>query len=308
MREHIPVLPQAVLQALTPGHLFIDGTLGAGGHAALLLEATDARLLGIDRDESALALARQNLSRFGSRVITVHAPFDQMAAAAAEHGFTHVDGILLDLGFSSMQIDAAERGFSFQQEGPLDMRMDRSRGVTAAEMVNTLPETEQADHIYQYGEERHSRRIARAIVAARPLETTTALAEVVRSAMPPRRGPGIDPATRTFQALRIAVNEELDRLETVLPQTVDLLRPGGRLAVISFHSLEDRIVKRFIRDEARDYENVPGQPYITLPRTPTLTPITRKPLTADEAEIAANPRARSARLRVAERLPHSAAR
>ncbi|NDJ33596.1 MAG: 16S rRNA (cytosine(1402)-N(4))-methyltransferase RsmH [Chloroflexi bacterium] len=308
MREHIPVLPQAVLQALTPGHLFIDGTLGAGGHAALLLEATDARLLGIDRDESALALARQNLSRCGSRVITVHAPFDQMAAAAAEHGFTHVDGILLDLGFSSMQIDAAERGFSFQQEGPLDMRMDRSRGVTAADLVNTLPERELADLIYQYGEERHSRRIARAIVAARPLETTTALAEVVRSAMPPRRGPGIDPATRTFQALRIAVNEELDRLETVLPQTVDLLRPGGRLAVISFHSLEDRIVKRFIRDEARDYENVPGQPYITLPRTPTLTPITRKPLTADEAEIAANPRARSARLRVAERLPHSAAR
>ncbi len=310
---HIPVLLAEVLDALAPrpGGLYLDGTLGAGGHTAALLEASapDGRVLGLDRDPAALAAARARLAPFGDRLVTVHASYAEMGSLAPAHGFGAVDGILLDLGFSSLQIDDPARGFSFRHDGPLDMRFDTRGGLTAAQIVNTWPEDEIAGILFEYGEERHSRRIARAIVAARPIETTARLAEVVRAAvrgaMPGGRGRGrerIDPATRTFQALRIAVNDELGELARALPQAVELLRPGGRLAVISFHSLEDRIVKRFLRDAARDFIPDPAHPMGGVETAPLLRLITRKPVTASDAESEANPRARSARLRAAERV------
>jgi 16S rRNA (cytosine1402-N4)-methyltransferase len=305
---HLPVLLNAVLAGLNvaarPAGLFIDGTVGAGGHAAAILRAApQARLLGFDRDPRSLDVARVTLAPFGDRVSLAYANYDTMGSAAPACGFAagNVDGILLDLGISSMHVDDAERGFAFRADGPLDMRFDPSGGgVTAAGLVNTLDADELADLIYRYGEERDSRRIARAIVAARPLRTTRQLAEVIEKA---HRGPRdkIHPATRTFQALRIAVNDELGAVERVLPQAVALLRPGGRLAVISFHSLEDRIVKQYFRDEATGCLCPPKQPVCTCGHRASLTLINRKPIAADGAEITANPRSRSARLRIAEK-------
>jgi 16S rRNA (cytosine1402-N4)-methyltransferase len=289
--------------ALGPGDFVIDGTLGGGGHAVGLLQDTaeDGRLLGIDRDPDAIARARKRLAPFRQRVVLVKSSFHDLKAVAQEHRFFPVGGVLLDLGLSSYQLSAPERGFSFINDGPLDMRFDPTQGPSAADLVNTLPTEELVDILYRYGEEKQAWRIAWAIVAARPLKTTLELAEVIVRALGKRRG-RIHPATRSFQALRIAVNEELGALEAVLPQAVDLLRPGGRLAVISFHSLEDRLVKWFFRRQAQACVCPPEQPVCTCAHEPTLRIITRRPVRPDETELVNNPRARSARLRVAEKV------
>jgi 16S rRNA (cytosine1402-N4)-methyltransferase len=309
---HAPVLYDVALAqlALDPGDHVVDGTLGGAGHAAGILQATspDGRLLGLDRDPEAIDRARERLAPFGQRVVLVQSSFRELEAVARIHHFAPADGVLLDLGLSSFQLAAPERGFSFVKDGPLDMRFDPSQGPTAADLVNQLPVEELADILYRYGEEKPSRRIARAIVAARPLRTTRELAEVIARALGGGRGRSrrrtrrLHPATRSFQALRIAVNDELGALEAVLPQAVGLLRPGGRLVVISFHSLEDRLVKRFFRRQARDCVCPPEQPICTCQHQATLRVLTRRPLRPDESEVARNPRARSARLRVAEKL------
>jgi 16S rRNA (cytosine1402-N4)-methyltransferase len=302
---HVPVLYSAVLAhlALKPGDYVIDGTLGGAGHAVGLLQATapDGRLLGLDRDPEAVARAQERLARFGQRAILVQSSFRDLRAVAGKHHFVPVDGVLLDLGVSSYQLASPERGFSFVKDGPLDMRFDPTRGPTAAELVNDLPIEELAEILYRFGEEKQSRRIARAIAAARPLSTTGELAQVIAQAVRGRRG-RIHPATKSFQALRIAVNDELGALEDVLPQVLELLRPGGRLAVISFHSLEDRLVKQYFRREAKDCICPPEQPVCTCEHRATLRIVTRRPVGPDENEVAQNPRSRSARLRVAERL------
>jgi 16S rRNA (cytosine1402-N4)-methyltransferase len=302
--QHIPVLLPEVIAALQPraGGAYLDGTLGGGGHARAILSASDpdGRLLGIDADPAALAAAQARLAAAGvdpARYTLAHGRFGDMAALAAAHGFTQFDGIVLDLGVSSHQLDTTERGFSFSSDGPLDMRLDPMSGSTAADLVNKLDEHELADLIYRYGEERMSRRIARRIVERRrerPFTRTADLAAVVASAAGRGGRERIHPATRTFQALRIAVNSELEQLEAALPQALDLLAPLGRFAVISFHSLEDRIVKLFFRAES-------GYGGSANPKPARLTIITRKPVEAGEAEVTANPRARSAKLRVAER-------
>ncbi len=296
--SHQPVLYQEVLTGLRParGGKYIDGTLGAGGHAAgvLTLSSPDGQLLGMDLDPAAIEVARRALEPFGERVRIVQGSYTQMAEAA--EGFAPlrgVDGILLDLGLSSLQVDDPSRGFAFRLDGPLDMRFNPRAELTAAQIVNEWPEAELADVLYQYGEERQSRKIARAISAARPLHTTRQLAEVAAKAIGRRRGADrIHLATRTFQALRIAVNGELEAVKTVLPIAVSLLKPGGRLAVISFHSLEDRIVKTFFRQQARATDFAPAP----------LKEITRKPVVAAGDEVARNPRARSARLRIVENV------
>lgn len=299
------MLFQAVLSALAPqpGGRFIDATVGAGGHAAGLLAATTpgGRLLGLDRDPAALAVARQRLSAYGERVRLVQASFADLATIARTYEFAPVDGILFDLGLSSLQLADPKRGFSFQAEGPLDMRFDPTQDLTAADLVNNLSMNDLAELLYQYGEERESHRIARAIVQARPIRSTRQLAEVVARAIGGRRG-RTHPATRTFQALRIAVNDELGQLEAALPQAVALLRPGGRLAVITFHSLEDRIVKAFMRRESRDCICPPGLPVCVCGHTASLRLITRKPITPSAEKVQTNPRSRSAKLRVAERM------
>jgi 16S rRNA (cytosine1402-N4)-methyltransferase len=313
---HLPVLLAEVLDALklttdadakssaAGGRRFIDGTLGAGGHAvAILGAAPDATLLGFDLDPRSLAVARTALAPFGERVTFVHGSHSTMGEAAPAHGFAAVDGILLDVGVSSMHVEEAERGFAFKVDGPLDMRFDpTSDAPTAADLVNTLTADALADLIFEFGEERNSRRIARAIVAARPLHSTQQLARVIEAA---QRGPRekLHPATRTFQALRIAVNDELGAIERTLPQALRLLAPGGRLAVISFHSLEDRLVKTAFREESTDCLCPPQQPICTCEHQARVALISRKPITANDAEIASNPRARSAKLRVVERLP-----
>jgi 16S rRNA (cytosine1402-N4)-methyltransferase len=307
---HMPVLLSAVLSLLPvrPGAVIVDATVGAGGHAAALLAAAgpDGRLLGIDQDEGALALAAERLAVFGDRVTLAHGRFDRLLALAEAAGITAADAILMDLGVSSMHLDQAARGFSFLQDGPLDMRMDQQgEGLTAADLVNTLGEGELADLIGRYGEDRYARRIARRIVQDRPLHRTAALAKVIEAAVPRGQKDHIHPATRTFQALRIAVNDELDVLADALPQAVALLRPGGRLAVISFHSLEDRIVKRFFRQEGADCICPPGQPVCTCDHQASVRPVTRKPVMADEAERRSNSRSRSARLRVVEKMDYS---
>jgi len=301
---HQSVLYHEIIHALQPksAGYYVDGTLGAGGHARGILEACtpDGRLLGLDVDPQALALARKTLAPYGQRIRLQQASYDSLAEVLGEIGWDKVDGILLDLGLSSMQLDTPERGFSFQHDAPLDMRFDPASPITAADLVNKLPQDELADLIYRYGEERASRRIAQAIVKSRPLQTTRQLAAVIETVIP-RKG-HIHPATQTFQALRIAVNEELDRVENVLPQAVAALRSGGRLAIISFHSLEDRIVKEYFRRESRDCICPPKQPVCTCGHKATLKEISRKPIIPGEAEIADNPRARSAKLRVAEKL------
>lgn len=297
--RHAPVLLAEVVAGLAPrpGGRYVDGTLGGGGHAAAILEASapDGRLLGIDADPAALLAAGARLAPFGERATLVHGNFRDLARLARAGGFEPIDGLLLDLGVSSHQLDTPERGFSFLADAPLDMRLDPTGGETAADIVNETPEGALADLIYRYGEERGSRRIARAIAEARrrrSIATTGELAEVVARALGGRHGK-IHPATRTFQALRIAVNRELDNLEAALPQAVELLAPGGRLAVIAFHSLEDRIVKLFFRAES-GYGGSGGPERLRI--------ITKKPIEAGEGEVRANPRARSAKLRVAERI------
>jgi 16S rRNA (cytosine1402-N4)-methyltransferase len=303
--EHIPVLYQEVLEYLRPepGRLYIDGTLGAGGHSGGLLAASapDGRLLAFDRDPAAIAFSKRQLEQFDDRVVFVQASYAKMGTLAPEHGFEKVDGILLDLGLSSRQLDSAERGFSFSHDGPLDMRFDPTDGRSAADLVNTLTELALADILWRYGEVKASRKYARAIVHHRPIETTGQLAGLILEQNSGRRG-RIHPATQVFQALRIAVNDELGMLERGLEAAVSLLRPGGRLAVISFHSLEDRLVKNFIRDQSRDCICPPQQPICTCDVEPALTAVTRKIVRPTEKEIAENPRSRSARLRVAERL------
>jgi len=302
---HRPVLFEAVMAALQPrpGGVYLDGTLGGGGHAAGLLErsAPGGRLLGMDRDPLALIRARAVLAPFGARVTLVQGNFAELAALIDAAGFSRFDGIVLDLGISSDQLDDATRGFAFRADGPLDMRLDPDAPLTAADLVNNLEADELSDILYEYGEERHARRIARAVVAARPIRSTGQLADVVARVSGGQRG-GIHPATRTFQALRIAVNAELDALKAALPQVIDRLVPGGRLAAISFHSLEDRIVKHACRAAAADCVCPPGLPECRCGHRATLRLITRRPITASADEIAANPRARSAKLRVAERL------
>jgi len=304
-RPHKPVLYQEIIHALSPKNkgLYVDGTLGAGGHASGIMEASapDGHLLGLDVDPQALAFARENLAPYGQRVRLVQASYDTLTERLAEIGWHAVDGILLDLGVSSMQVDTPERGFSFTHDAPLDMRFSPENPVSAADLVNSLPQEELANLIYRYGEERASRKIADAIVNARPLRTTFELVSVIEKVLPRREG-RIHPATRTFQALRIAVNDELARVEKVLPQAQASLKPGGRLAIISFHSLEDRIVKEFFRKESRDCICPPKQPVCTCGHKSTMKEVTRKPITPGNDEISENPRARSAKLRIAEKL------
>lgn len=312
--EHVPVLLRETIAhlMLKPGADCIDGTLGGAGHSEALLLATapDGRLLGIDADPNAVARAAARLAPFGQRAVLRQGSFRSLATIAAEAGFTQVQAILLDLGISSYQLEDAARGFSFQAAGPLDMRLDPTAVVSAAEIVNNWPQDALAEIIFRYGEEPRARRVARAIVAARPLSSTAQLAEVVARAVGGRQGQRIHPATRTFQALRIAVNDELAALEDALPQMVRLLAPGGRLAIIAFHSLEDRIVKQFIQREARDCicdldphtRRTLGEAACHCGHRATLRPVTRKPIQPSAAEIAQNPRSRSAKLRVAERL------
>ena len=286
---HRPVLLAEVLAWLAPhpGSVIVDGTVGAGGHAAALAKAVEpgGRVIGLDRDTQMLALASE--ATRGFPVTLLHSPYSELDEVLAAQGIESVDSVLLDLGLSSDQLRWSDRGFSFAVSGPLDMRFNQLEGESAADLVNSLSAEELANLFYEYGEERHSRRIARRIVEARKVEriaTTERLAEIVRRSIPGKWG-AIDPATRVFQALRIAVNQELRHLDSILEKLPDLLKPGGRTAVISFHSLEDRRVKLAFRDD---------------PRWQVLT---RKPITASAQEVAANPRARSAKLRVAERCP-----
>jgi 16S rRNA (cytosine1402-N4)-methyltransferase len=302
---HRSVLYKEIIHALQPrnGGRYVDGTLGAGGHARGILEACapDGRLLGLDVDPQALAIARKTLAPYEHRIHLAQASYTSLPEQMAELGWEAVDGIVLDLGASSMQFDTPERGFSFLQDAPLDMRFGPHMEQTAADLLNQSSERELADLIYQYGEERDSRKIARAIVKARPLHTTRELVSVIES-VSPRRGDRIHPATRTFQALRIAVNEELASIEAVLPQAIAALRPGGRVVVISFHSLEDRIVKDFFRDQSRDRVNPPYEQIYEVERKATLKEVNRKPITPSDEEIKENPRARSAKLRIAEKM------
>ena len=295
--RHSPVMPSEVLYWLLGDgrKIFLDCTVGYSGHAEKLLEGSgpDGRLVGLDRDRSAIEASRQRLLRFGARAILIHGHFMELKQHLSEHGLSQVDGIIFDLGVSSPQLDEPARGFSFQQDGPLDMRMDQSIGGTAADLINRWPEAQLADAIFQFGEERFSRRIARAIVRARerhPLGTTKELVSVIEGAVPANYRHGrLHCATRTFQALRISVNQELDCLESALRDAVDVLSPGGRLCVISFHSLEDRIVKHTFRA-------------LSGKENPALIVLTKKPQVSTREESDRNPRSRSAKLRVIQRV------
>jgi 16S rRNA (cytosine1402-N4)-methyltransferase len=288
MLAHVPVLLEEVLQFLEPrpDGRYIDATLGAGGHTRAILERCGpaGRVLALDQDESAIELARQSLQSFGSRLELVKSNFREIGAVAEGYGFVAADGILADIGVSSMMLDDPSRGFSFMREGRLDMRMDRNQPLDAFEVVNMYSEREIADILFQFGEERRSRAIARSIVRSRPLETTTRLARAIEKVLGSPRYGQIHPATRTFQALRVYVNDELGSLETFLDSAMSVVRPGGRIVVITFHSLEDRIVKNKFRE--------PGKPGRTL---------TKKVVIASDDERRQNPRARSAKLRAWER-------
>jgi 16S rRNA (cytosine1402-N4)-methyltransferase len=309
---HIPVLAEEVLMMLAPapGSLHIDATLGGGGHTERILEATDpdGRLLGLDADGAAIARVAGRLqARFGDRLVLRRSNFRDLAQVAPDAGFAVVDGALFDLGLSSYQLADTDRGFGFRAGGPLDMRFDPDHGVPAAELLATLDADELTALFRRYGEEPNAKRIARAIVDARrsaPITTAEELAALVERVVPPnpRRPRRTHPATRVFQALRIAVNQELDALHDGLAAALGLLRPGGRLVVLSYHSLEDRIVKRFLATERRGCTCPPEVPVCVCGRNPRLRLVTRPSLTPSAAEIEANPRARSARLRAAERL------
>jgi 16S rRNA (cytosine1402-N4)-methyltransferase len=303
MTSHISVLLQPILDDLLPAERIIDGTLGAGGHTAAMLEGGAGEVLGLDLDPTALDIARQTLIPYGNRAHIVHASYATMIEQAHHVGWDSVDGILLDLGVSSMQLDMAERGFAFMQDGPLDMRFDPGSGQPgAAEIVNSWDEADLADLFYKYGEDPNGRKLARIITAGRPYATTRGLAADIEKAIPRRKGDKIHPATRAFQALRIAVNDELGVVERALPDAISLLRPGGRLAVISFHSLEDRIVKQTFRLESTDCICPPKTPVCVCGHKARVKPLTKKPIVADDAEIARNPRSRSAKLRIVEKL------
>ena len=306
---HIPVLYQETLAGLNvqANGFYIDGTVGAGGHAAGILRANapDGHLLGLDRDPSAIEASTQSLVSFQDRVTLVCASFADIQEIAHRLGLGLADGVVLDLGVSSMQLDRPERGFSFQHQGPLDMRFDPRASRSAADIVNGLSEQELADVIYHNGEEPAARAIARAIVAARPLETTVELAEVIALAIgarSARRQNKRHPATRTFQAIRIAVNDELLALERGLASAVQALKPGGRLAVITFHSLEDRLAKQFLAQASRDCICPPETMICTCEHRATLARVSKKPIRPTAAEIDRNRRSRSAKLRIAAKL------
>ncbi len=308
-QEHKPVLLDEVIEHLccTPGKFFVDATVGGGGHARAILEKTapDGQLIGIDWDERALVKARSNLQSFEERLVLVRENFALTGSVLARLHIPAVDGILLDLGLSSFQVDEAERGFSFNLDGPLDMRMDTREKITAAHLVNTLSEDKLAEIIRNFGEERWHRRIARNIVRARDeeaIETTDRLAKVVYRAIPAGKRPRHrHPATRTFQALRLAVNRELDHLQTFLQGALDWLRPGGRLAIISFHSLEDRLVKQTFANWARSCRCPARSPICQCEGRPLVRLVNKKVVMPGKLEIKANPRARSGRLRVVEK-------
>ena len=302
---HVPVLLEEVIQGLAvqSGGRYIDCTLGGAGHSRAILDKSSpgGQLLGIDADASAVAAAQKTLAAFDGSVLLVNDNFVNLQQIAHRLNFYPVHGILFDLGLSSIQLGAQERGFSFQSDAPLDMRFDNTKGETAADLVNSLSETELARLIFEYGDERGSRKIAREIVSRRPVSTTGQLAQIVENALGGRHGK-IHPATRTFQALRIAVNHELDNLKSALSQAVELLGFEGRLVVISYHSLEDRIVKQFLATESRDCICPPETPVCVCGHKAKLKLINKKVITPSIAEIKANPRARSAKLRIAARV------
>ncbi|HEY61785.1 MAG TPA: 16S rRNA (cytosine(1402)-N(4))-methyltransferase RsmH [Anaerolineae bacterium] len=302
---HQPVLYNEIIHAIRPrmGCKYIDGTIGAGGHAWGILQGSspDGLLLGLDVDPDALEIAAKRLSDFGQRIILARASYVTLREQMIDLNWASVDGILLDLGVSSMQMDSHRRGFSFKYDVPLDMRFDPDASRTAADIVNKLTEKDLGDILYRFGEERKAKQIAHEIVKARPLKTTGELAKIVRRVV--RRGHSrIDPATRTFQAIRIAVNQELQQIAEVLPIAIEALAPGGRLAVIAFHSLEDRIVKQYLKRESKDCICPPDQPVCTCQHKATIKIITKRPIMPTDTEIKINPRARSARLRIAEKL------
>jgi len=305
MTAHKPVLYQEIIHALQPrnGGRYVDGTLGAGGHARGILEACapDGQLLGLDVDPQALALARETLAPYEGRIHLAQASHITLSEQLASLNWEFIDGLVLDLGASSMQFDNPERGFSFMQDGPLDMRFGPHLTMSAADIINTYDERELADIIFKYGEDRDARKIARAIVQARPLHTTGELVAVIEKASP-RRGDKTHPATQTFQALRIVVNEELAAVEITLPQAVAALKSGGRCAVISFHSLEDRIVKEYFREQSKDLINPPYEKIYEVERKAVVKLVNKKPILPGEEELRDNPRARSAKLRVIEKL------
>ncbi|MCI9044022.1 MAG: 16S rRNA (cytosine(1402)-N(4))-methyltransferase RsmH [Peptococcaceae bacterium] len=309
--QHQPVLMNQTLNSLKlrPGGVYLDGTLGGGGHTEAILQATepDGKVIGLDQDDEALAAASQRLKPFGERFCPIRANFAEMEQVLAAEGIAGLDGVLLDIGVSSHQLDEPDRGFSYMQDGPLDMRMDRRGGQTAADLVAELSESELANLIYRYGEEKFSRRIARRIVEQRaqtPIESTKQLAELISAAIPAaqRRKEKQHPAKRTFQALRIAVNDELGVLERGLVAAFASLKSGGRLSVITFHSLEDRIVKNYFAGLAKGCECPPEFPVCVCGKQPQALLITRHPQTATEDELQSNPRARSAKLRTVEKL------
>ncbi|MBO6579991.1 MAG: 16S rRNA (cytosine(1402)-N(4))-methyltransferase RsmH [Thalassospira sp.] len=304
-RPHKPVLLREVLEALAPrdGEIMVDGTFGAGGYSRAILDSANCELYGIDRDPTAVATGKKLEAEYDGRFHMVEGCFGDMAKLLPAAGAQQVDGIVLDIGVSSMQLDQADRGFSFREDGPLDMRMSMS-GPTAGDFVNTAEEEDIANVVYRYGEERASRKVARKIIEMRaeePFTTTSQLARAVRSVVRKSKD-GIDPATRTFQALRIYVNDELGELERAMDAAETLLKPGGRLVVVTFHSLEDRQVKTFMKERSGDpnkmSRRLPGEPEVAIP---TFTTITRKAVTGQKDEIRANPRARSAKLRAVAR-------
>ena len=309
-RPHVSVMLDEVLATLRPaaGEVYADGTFGAGGYSKAILEAADCKVIGIDRDKSALWLGEDLRKKYNDRLILKHGRFSEVAELVADAGYPQLEGFVLDLGVSSMQIDQAERGFSFRFDGPLDMRMNQDGDEpSAADIVNTWEEGALADLIWKYGEERHSRRVAHRIVEKRlekRIERTSEFADIVRGAIPRTFGDKIDPATRTFQALRIFVNAEMEELENALKAATLVLKPGGRLVVVSFHSLEDRIVKNFMHEQAgmtaRASRHLPDHPSRD-DSVPAFTLPSRKAIFPTDQESAVNPRARSARLRVAVR-------
>ena len=304
--RHTPVLVEEVVDSLDTraGGAYIDCTVGEGGHAAAVLHraAAGARLLGIDLDGEALETARRRLGGYGERAVLAEGSFRDLGELASGRGFVPANGVLMDLGVSSLQLESARRGFSFSRSARLDMRFGAAQRTTAHDVVNGESAGGLAEIIRRYGEEKRPMRIARAIVAARPIETTVELAEVVSSAVGGRRGGGVHPATRTFQAVRMAVNEELQNLERGLEQAVDVLAAAGRLVVISYHSLEDRIVKNFMRTAQRECVCPSAAPECVCDHAPTLRIVTRRVVRPSAAEVGINPRSRSARMRVAERL------
>jgi 16S rRNA (cytosine1402-N4)-methyltransferase len=308
LSRHIPVLGHQAVEMLAPrdGGVYVDATFGAGGYSRMILEASGTRVIGIDRDRTAIASGFELVDSSEGRLTLVEDRFSNLAEACAAQGFAAVDGVVMDVGVSSMQLDEAGRGFSFRQDGPLDMRMGHD-GPTAADVIARASEADLANIIYIFGEERHSRGVAKAIVAARkeaPIETTKALADIIGKVVWSKPGE-IHPSTRTFQALRIFVNEELDELHLALSAAERVLKPGGRLAVVSFHSLEDRIVKNFLVERAKAGGGSRHQPEVAQ-AAPSFSILTKRPVTPDEAESAANPRARSAKLRAAERTEAAA--